>query len=432
MKIAFYTLGCKVNRYETEVLINQFSAEGFSIVNHDEPLDVFVINSCTVTSSGDKKTLQIIRRIKRSNPTAIICLTGCFPQAFPEKASAVLEADVVQGAYNRKGLLKNVKRALETGERIVDIVAHKTGEQFEPMQTDHFSQRTRAFLKIEDGCDRYCTYCIIPKARGPIRSKQLIDIHTEVLGLVKNGYKEIVLVGINLSSYGKDLAGTRLIEAVELVASIEGVARVRLGSLEPELMLEDDLERLSKIDKFCPQFHLSLQSGCDLTLNRMNRHYTSDEYYGIVNMVRVKFDNPAITTDIMVGFAGETEEEFKASLDFSKKLKLAKAHVFIYSIREGTKAAAFDNQVDNHTKEQRSKRMIEAQRIEQQKFLATQVGRESEVLFETELGGDRFVGYTKNYTRVVAHYHKNLCGRVQSVKLISVEQDYCIAEIIED
>lgn len=429
MRIAFYTLGCKVNQYETEIMANLFSNDGFDIVEIDNDADAYIINSCTVTSSGDKKTKQIIRRLRRINENAIIALTGCFPQAFPEEASIIKEVDVVQGSYNRSAILKNVKKALVTREKIMDITPHKKDEEFEPMKASKFLERTRAFVKIEDGCDRYCSYCIIPKARGPIRSKPLDEIKSEVLTLVSNGYKEFVLVGINLSSYGKETKKHRLIDVIELISQINGVKRIRLGSLEPELLTDDDLERMSKVQQFCDQFHLSLQSGSDGTLKRMNRHYNSNEYYEIVENIRNKFDNPSITTDIMVGFAGETEQEFFESLEFAKKVKFAKAHVFSYSIRKGTKAATMENQIDKKTKEVRSKIMIAETEKLQQDFLLKQINTIQEVLFETPYKNGFFVGYTKNYTKVIVKSDIDLCGNIFKVKLLEVEDEHCIGEI---
>lgn len=431
MRIAFYTLGCKVNQYETEIMTNQFASDGFDIVNFSDEADIYVINSCTVTESGDKKTKQIIRRIKRHNENAVIALTGCFPQAFPQEAKIINEVSVLQGSYNRRALLSNVKKFLQTGDKIVDITPHQKGEDFEPMKTATFHEHTRAFVKIEDGCDRYCSYCIIPKARGPIRSKNLDDLKIEIEELTKNGYKEFVLVGINLSSYGKELGyKVRLIDAIEMACSIEGVKRVRLGSLEPELLSDDDLSRMGKLDKFCPQFHLSLQSGCDDTLKRMNRHYTADEYYDIVKKIRSKFDNPAITTDIMVGFAGEDEREFLESIEFAKKVSFAKAHVFSYSIRKGTRAATMENQVDKHTKEIRSKKMIKATINTQHEFLDSQISTVQDVLFETKLENNYHVGYTKNYTRVIAKSEKNINGLILKVLLKEREDEHCIGELV--
>ena len=320
MRIAFATLGCKVNQYETENLMELFLSDGFDVVEPQEEADVYVVNSCTVTSSGDKKSRQLLRRLKKQNPAAKVALTGCFPQAFPDAAELIPEADIITGSYNRKGLLQAVQKALATGERVVDITPHQRHEAFEGMSVRGLRGRTRAFIKIEDGCERYCSYCIIPTARGPIRSKPLKDIRAELEGLVENGYKEVVLVGINLSSYGKDL-GLRLIDAVKLACSVEGLHRVRLGSLEPELLSDEDLSEMAKLPHFCPQFHLSLQSGCDKTLRAMNRHYDCAEYRRIVDKIREVFENPSITTDIMVGFPGETEEDFEASMTFAEEIR---------------------------------------------------------------------------------------------------------------
>ena len=431
MRAAFYTLGCKVNQYETEVIQRQFAEDGFTVVPFGELADVFVVNSCTVTSTGDHKTRQILRRIRRENPAAIIALTGCFPQAFPAEAEAVPEADVVTGASNRKSVLADVRRALAEHRRIVDIIPHEYGESFEPMCAEEFHEHTRAFVKIEDGCDRYCSYCIIPKARGPIRSKPLGELEKEIAALAKNGYREIVLVGINLSSYGKETGfAFRLPDAVELACSISGVERVRLGSLEPELLTDGDLDRFAAQPKFCPQFHLSLQSGCDETLRRMNRHYTAAEYMEIVGRIRARFDNPAITTDIMVGFPGETEEELAASIAFAEAVGFAKVHTFAYSVREGTRAADMPAQVPQIEKESRSRRMIAATQTLRQRFLESQLGLVQDVLFEQRRADGSYTGYTKNYTPVLLRAEFDPCGQIIPVRLLSLEGEACRAELV--
>lgn len=301
MRIYFTTLGCKVNQYETQILMQMFASEGFDICDKNEDADVCVINSCTVTDTGDKKTRQILRKTKRESPNAVIALTGCLPQAFPDIGDKLPEADIITGTKNRRGLIDAVKKCLATGERVINIAPHVKNEEFEAMSAAEFHERTRAFVKIEDGCERYCSYCIIPTARGPVRSKPIEAIVAELSELAKQDYKEIVLVGINLSCYGKDI-GLRLIDAIEAAAKVEGIERIRLGSLEPELITDDDLRRMSLIKEFCPQFHLALQSGCSDTLRRMNRHYTADEYMDMVKKIRGIFNNPSITTDIMVGF----------------------------------------------------------------------------------------------------------------------------------
>ncbi len=427
MRVSFYTLGCKVNQYETQILSQMFLSEGFEVVDFEKECDVCVINSCTVTSSGDRKTRQVIRKVKEKNPECAVCVTGCFPQAFPKEN--IEGADIVVGNKLRRDVLECVKLFLKTREKVVKITPHTPNEEFEKMQADAFLERTRATIKIEDGCDRYCTYCIIPYARGPIRSKSLADIRDEAEHLSQNGYKEIVLVGINLSSYGKRTEN-RLIDAIKTVCEVEGIERVRLGSLEPELLSDEDLCEMSKLKKFCPQFHLSLQSGCTKTLERMNRHYTAEEYKRIVDTIRRYFENPSITTDIMVGFAGESEEEFEQSLKFSSEIGFAKAHIFAYSRRPGTKAYNMPNQVANAEKKARSVRLIKATDESRREFLNLQVGTVAEVLFE-EMNKKGNHGYTKNYTPVFVKTQRDLRGLILKVKITEAFDDYCLAQLEE-
>lgn len=427
MKAAFYTLGCKVNQYETQILEQLFLDGGFELVPPTTTADVYVVNSCTVTGAGDKKTRQALRRFRRLAPQAALVLTGCFPQAFPEDAARIPEADIITGSQNRGGLLSIVRRFLQTHSRIVEIVPHKAGEPFENMRAAAFAQHTRAFVKIEDGCDRYCSYCIIPTARGPIRSKSLAELSAELTGLAAAGYREAVLVGINLSSYGKETGWRfRLADAVELACAIPGIERVRLGSLEPELLTPEDIARMAAQPKFCPQFHLSLQSGCAATLARMNRHYTPQEYRALAAALRAAFDNAALTTDMITGFPGETEEEFLESLAFVKELRFAKVHVFPYSEREGTRAAALP-QLPKAVRDERAARMTAACEDMRRAFLETQVGRTERVLYEagSPLGAE---GHTKNYT----HVHvpgPRLSGQLLPTELIRVSGGGCIGRI---
>ncbi len=428
MRVAFTTLGCKVNQYETEMLAELFSREGYEVVDAHDFADLYIVNSCTVTASGDRKTRQLLRRLKKQNPAARAALTGCYPQAFPEEAAAIPEADIVAGAKNRAGLLKAVEEAFRTGKRVVAIEPHEKGEAFEHMSVTGLRGRTRAFVKIEDGCERYCSYCIIPKARGPVRSKPPEEIRAELEALAANGYREAVLVGINLSSYGKDL-GLRLIDAVELACSVEGISRVRLGSLEPELLTGEDIRRMAAQEKFCPQFHLSLQSGCDRTLRAMNRHYDAAEYARIASDIRRAFGNPSLTTDVMVGFAGETEEDFCQSLAFVREMAFAKVHVFAYSRREGTAAAKRPDQVPEAVKEERSRRMIAAAEESRQEFLRRQLGRVEEVLVETTHAPLGYEGFTKNYTPVYVSCGPEACGKVCKVRLEAVLDGHCIGTL---
>lgn len=431
MRVGFYTLGCKVNQYETEVLKSKFAHEGFDIVSEQDEADIYVINSCTVTASGDKKTRQILRRLKRAHPQALLALTGCMPQAFPDQASLLPEAQVITGAYNRAALVESVKTSLITGKRIVNIAPHTKEEPFEEMRAEHFSEKTRAFVKIEDGCDRYCSYCIIPKARGPIRSKPLQQLREEITEIVANGYREIVLVGINLSSYGKE-TGLRLTDAIELVCAIEGVERVRLGSLEPELLSDEDICRMAAQPKFCPQFHLSLQSGCDETLKRMNRHYDTAFYLNLATKLRAAFPDCSITTDVMVGFPGETEEEFLQSLAFVKQVGFARAHVFAYSPREGTRAASMPNQLTRQQKEERSRQMIAATNQTRDHFLKRQIGKIYDVLFEHTMTEEGTEGYTPHYVPVFCKAAKPLSRKIFPVKITAVSGDHCIGEILTE
>lgn len=430
MRIAFTTLGCKVNRYDTENLSELFAADGYDIVDDTDDADVYVINSCTVTSAGDKKSLRSLRKLKREHPGALLVLTGCYPQAFPEEASQIKEASVITGTKSRKVLLSYVKEALASGKRIVDIAPHDRGEAFEEMAISSLRGRTRAFLKIEDGCERYCSYCIIPTARGPVRSKPIQSIQKELAALAQNGYREAVLTGINLSSYGKDL-GLRLIDAVKAASAVEGIQRIRLGSLEPELLSDEDIAGLAALPKLCPQFHLALQSGCDATLKSMNRHYDTAEYRRIAQKIRSSFDNPSLTTDIMVGFPGETEEDFAASLEFVREMDFAKAHVFAYSKREGTAAARRDGQIPTAVKEDRSRRMIALSDETRNRFLESQVGRIEEVLMETTRDYLGLQGFTRNYTPVSVDCDDSLAGQLIKVKLIGVLDGRCLGLKIE-
>lgn len=428
MNVTCITLGCKVNQYESEAMLEALLQAGFREAQPGEPADVVVVNSCTVTATSDQKARQALRRAKKRNPGAVTVLTGCWPQAFPKEAEAFLDADIVLGTSNRAALLPNLQRYLADRQRIVDIAPHTTREPFEPLTVSAFHGRTRAFLKIEDGCDRFCSYCIIPYARGRVRSKPLEDICREVKDLAAHGYQEVVLTGINLPAYGKDL-GLHLCDAVSAACAQPGIARVRLGSLEPELLTPEVIARMAREEKLCPQFHLSLQSGCDETLRRMNRHYTAAEYRQIVENLRAAFPNCAITTDVMVGFAGETEEEFQASLRFVEDIAFARAHVFAYSRRPGTRAYDAPNQVPNREKEARSKLMIAAAKKTQQAFFDCQLDRTEEVLFEQPVEQNVYEGYTRNYTPVRVASAKPLSGLLLPVRLTAAGDEVCFGEI---
>jgi threonylcarbamoyladenosine tRNA methylthiotransferase MtaB len=430
MKVSVITLGCKVNQYESQAMLNQLVSAGFTACDADEESDVVLINSCTVTSVSDHKVRQMLHRARHNNPTAVIVLSGCMPQAFPDAAAELHDADIVLGNSNRASLLPHIMQYLSSRQRIVDIVPHEKASGFESMSVNRFYERTRAFVKIEDGCNRFCSYCIIPYARGRVRSKPIDQLKQEVEEISVNGYKEIVLTGINLPAYGQDI-GLHLCDAVEAACVPAGIERVRLGSLEPEQLNEAVIARLRLQKKLCPQFHLSLQSGCDETLKRMNRHYDTDEYRTIVKNLRAAFENAAITTDIMVGFPGETEEEFQSSLKFAKEIGFAKVHVFAYSRRPGTKANDAPDQIAQTLKEQRSHIMIEATQKTKEVFFKQQIGKTEPVLFERECAKGVYEGYTENYTPVKAHSGINICGQILPARVTEALSEYCIAEICE-
>lgn len=432
MNVYFITFGCKVNLCETENLKQLFSEAGYTVVNSEASADIFVVNSCTVTGTGDKKLKKELRRIRREYPRSIAALTGCFPQAFPEEAKALTEADIIAGTKNRADLPRLVSEHIAEKKRIVGICEYTRSERFEDIRSKGGENNTRAFVKIQDGCGMFCTYCIIPYSRGGFRSKPIESIVSEVSELAAAGYKEIVLVGINISFYGADL-GKRLTDAVEAVCSAKGTERVRLGSIEPEALSEDDIRRLSELKKLCPQFHLSLQSGCDKTLKAMNRRYLTADYERLVNALRNSFGNCSVTTDIMVGFPDETEEDFRQSLEFAEKIGFAKAHIFPYSVRKGTPAAEMKNQVPEDVKRIRAAEMGRAMEISRERFLQSQVGTVSPVLFEREKSDGFPRGYTPNYTPIkilTKNSDKSLRNQLFYVKIIRAEKNYCIGEIV--
>lgn len=427
MKVTFYTLGCKVNQYETEAMREAFAAAGHTPVPNSAPFDAAVINSCTVTAESDRKTRQILHKVRRENPEAIIILTGCMVQAFSEEAKALTDADIVCGNTDVKKTVEYAERFLKDGERIFEVSEHKKTESFNTPVLSSFAERTRAYMKIEDGCDRYCTYCIIPTARGSVRSKPLAEIAAEAETLSRAGFSEIVLVGINLTSYGKG-ENIDICDAVAAAARPDGIKRVRLGSLEPDHISDSVLERLKAQKKFCPQFHLSLQSGCDETLKRMNRHYDTAFYRDLVSRIRAVFKDASVTTDVMVGFAGETEKEFSKSLAFVKEIGFAKTHVFAYSRRRGTVAYGLPAQITRAEKAERSRRMIETALACEEEFLKGLVGKTEYVLFETAEKGFA-EGYTPNYSRVRVKSDEPHTGEILPVKIVSAEKECCIGEI---
>lgn len=419
MRVSFYTLGCKVNQNETGALAQLFEQNGFTVVESGEAADVYVVNSCTVTNFGDQKSRKWLRRAKRENPGAVTVLTGCYPQAFPEEAAAIAEADVVTGSGNRRSILEDVMQVVN-GERdkVVDIRPHQKGEAFEELPMDRFADHTRAFVKIEDGCGRQCAYCVIPRARGPVRSRSEQSILEELRRLADAGYREVVLTAISLLSYGRD-TGTCLADLVERAAGVEGIERIRLGSLDPDLLTDRDIARLAAVDKLCPQFHLSLQSGCSKTLRAMRRPYTAEQYAAVADKLRAAFGagNVSLTTDVIVGFPGETEDDFVQSLAFVTQQKFLKVHVFPYSRREGTPAYDYPGQLPEHEKEARSRRMTDAVEAVRGRLAQAMAGQQAEVLLETPLSSTLFTGYTRQYLPVVVNAPGHQSGDILRVEL---------------
>lgn len=419
MRVSFYTLGCKVNQNETGALAQLFEQHGFTVVESGEAADVYVVNSCTVTNFGDQKSRKWLRRAKRENPGAVTVLTGCYPQAFPEEAAAIAEADVVTGSGNRRSILEDVMQVVN-GERgkVVDIRPHQKGEAFEELPMDRFADHTRAFVKIEDGCGRQCAYCVIPRARGPVRSRSEQSILEELRRLADAGYREVVLTAISLLSYGRD-TGTCLADLVERAAGVEGIERIRLGSLDPDLLTDRDIARLAAVDKLCPQFHLSLQSGCSKTLRAMRRPYTAEQYAAVADKLRAAFGagNVSLTTDVIVGFPGETEEDFVQSMAFVTEQKFLKVHVFPYSRREGTPAYDYPGQLPEHEKEARSRRMTDAVEAVRGRLAQAMAGQQAEVLLETPLSSTLFTGYTRQYLPVVVNAPGHQSGDILRVEL---------------
>jgi threonylcarbamoyladenosine tRNA methylthiotransferase MtaB len=381
-----------------------------------------------VTATADQKTRQHVRKFKRNHPNSTVILTGCMPQAFPESAKELIEADIVLSNKSNDDILTLINQHNAQHNRIIKIEKHNKGDEFSKCTIDHFSERIRAFVKIEDGCDRFCSYCIIPMSRGRVRSKSLEDLEEEIKMLGDNGVKEIVLVGINLSSYGKG-QDFDIVDAVSICNKNENIMRVRLGSLEPDHITDDIIERLSKFEKFCPQFHISLQSGCDKTLKNMNRHYDSNEYRELCNKLRDTFENATITTDVMVGFNDEDENDFKESLEFVKEIGFEKVHVFPYSERVGTVASKRGDNVTKEEKERRANIMIKETQNIRLNYFEELIGKKAKVLFENKLKDGFYQGYTKNYIPVKMESDSDIIGQEieVTIKSVDINQDCCFA-----
>jgi len=429
--VSFYTLGCKVNQYETDAMAESFRNNGYEIKNHNEISDIYVINTCSVTNLGERKSRQFIRRAKKENPESIICVVGCYAQISPEEVSNIEGVDLIIGTKEKSKIVELCEKVKKENTKINTVENVMNITKFEELESNSIQENTRAYIKIQEGCNQFCSYCIIPYARGPIRSREFDNIIKEAKTLVDKGFKELVLTGIHVASYGKDLGETSLIDVIEAVHKIQGLERIRLSSIEPMLITEEFMNRLKKLEKVCPHFHLSLQSGSDTVLYRMNRKYNTKEYKERVDIIRNFMPDAAITTDIIVGFPGETEQEFQETYNFVKQIEFASVHVFKYSKREGTPAANHKDQVHGTIKNDRSKKLIELTSREHLDFMQKFLGTEREILIETSSKKSGYMeGYTDNYIRVAIKGNKELENEIINTKLIEIDDDKVLGEII--
>lgn len=438
-RAALHNLGCKVNAYETDAMQQMLEEAGYEIVPFSEEADVYIINTCSVTNMADRKSRQMIHRARKLNAKAAVVAAGCYVQTSTKQVMDDLAVDIVIG-NNQKNQLVNLLEeffAEEEYHKVVSCVDINDGVQdYEKLQVEKTAEHTRVFIKVQDGCNQFCSYCIIPFARGRVRSRSVEDVVNEVKHLAKAGYQEVVLTGIHLSSYGlqedynvvyrQSVVQEQLLALIEAVAEVEGIKRIRLGSLEPQVITEDFAKRLSAVDKLCPHFHLSMQSGCDATLQRMNRKYSSAEYKQGCDILRKYFDNPAITTDVIVGFPGETEEEFATTKEFIRQIGFYEMHIFKYSKRKGTKAATMPNQVPEEIKTRRSDELLALEKEMSQHYRQSYVGREVEALLETPItvdGKNYYTGYTKEYIRVAKKTNQNMSNVIISGQIMDEIMD---------
>ena len=408
-------------------MIQEFIENGYEIVEHTKKAYIYIVNTCTVTNMSDRKSRQMLRRVKELNSNAIIVACGCYAQVAQKELENIKEIDLVLGNNEKKDIVKYVENFINTQTPEIkadDLMKQKEFVEFGDVT---FTEKTRAVIKVQDGCDRFCSYCIIPYARGRVRSRQPKHIISEIEKIANEGIKEVVITGIHIASYGKDFSEDyKLIDLLKEINKIEKIQRIRLGSIEPLLITEEFVERLKKLEKVCHQFHLSLQSGCDETLKRMNRRYTTDQFRNIAQILRESFEDTMLTTDIIVGFPGETEQEFNKTYEFLKEIKFYKMHVFKYSPRKGTKAAVMENQIDGSKKEERSKKLIELSNKNQHEYNEKYVGQEVEVLFEEKKDGI-YKGHTKNYILVHCLTDENLENKIVKIKCKKAEKEYIIA-----
>jgi len=428
IRAALATLGCKVNQYDSQAMQELLQKDGFTIVDFHEPADVYLINTCTVTQTSDKKSRQLFSRAHAQNPDALIVAAGCYAQRTPQDVLAMAGVDLVIGNAQRQQITELIRRALEEKEPCNAVHDIQRERVFEPLSAIH-GEKTRAHLKIQEGCDRYCSYCIVPYVRGPVRSRPPQDVKTELIELARAGYREVVLTGIHLMSYGKDLGeGCNLLDAIRQGADVEGISRIRLGSLEPAMMNDAFVAGLAEQKKICRHFHLSLQSGSDSVLSRMNRRYSAAEFADAVRRLRAAMPGCAITTDIIAGFPGETEQEHQETLAFVKEISFARMHVFPFSSRAGTKAAAMPGQLPKAVKEERAHQIADLARQQEEQFVASIVGSVQTVVPEirTDKGWE---GYTDTYVRILLDTREELSGPVQ-VQITEAKGDMAIGRIL--
>lgn len=420
-KAASFALGCKVNQYESEAIAELFAEKGYEIVGIDEEADVYVINTCTVTNFGDKKSRQLIRKVKRQNENAIVAVVGCYAQTAPKELMEIAGVNLVIGTKDRAQIVEMVEqydRANGVENHVSDIMKERV---FEPLSIQKLANRTRAYLKIQDGCSQYCSYCIIPYARGPIRSREPQEVVAEVKRLAENGFKEVVLTGIHVASYGKDRRDTSLLDILKQVHEVEGIERIRFSSIEPNVVTEEFAQTMAALPKVCDHFHLSLQSGCDKTLKEMNRKYDTEKYRQAAATLRKYLPKVALTTDIIVGFPEETEEDFRESYAFAEEIGFAKIHVFPYSPKRGTPAAARKDQLLNAVKAERSHTLIQLSDRMAAEFLADAVGTDAEVLYERAVGDGIYEGHTTNYMKVHGRSEVDLTNRICKTHITRAE-----------
>lgn len=427
MKVSFFTLGCKVNQFETEAMIELLEKEGFEVVEPSDNSDIFIVNTCAVTGESDRKSKQIIKRCKKINPNALVAAVGCSTQLNSKKIIEETDVDIVIGTKNKSIIGKLIRNKVDKDVNTYRVDDFTPKENYEELEISKIHKRTRANIKIQDGCKQFCSYCIIPFVRGPIRSRKKDDIIKEIKRLARNNYKEVILNGIHISSYGDDLDEMITIaDIIEEIENIEGIQRIRLGSLEPRIINDKFIKRISKSSKLCNHFHLSLQSGSNTVLKRMNRKYTKEEYNEKVDIIRSYYPLSGITTDIIVGFPQETDNEFNETFSFVKKIGFSKIHVFKFSPREGTKAANFNGQIDGSIKNARSKEMTKLGDEMACNFMRKFINMELEVLFETKKSDDFFEGLTKNYLKVLYKSDINIVNDIKKIVIKNIKDDYLI------